>query len=178
MSSVKLEKVKNHPGIYKRGGRYVAIARDHRGRQVKRFAKTIAEAELRKAEIKVAADRFEPQQRSRVTFREYAPEWIETYAGRTTRGVGADTRKDYRKALERHAIPFLGSLKLAEIEPRDIKALAKKVGDSGVSVGTVRLQLAPVKALLADAFEEGLIRSNPAAGVRIARTRDGCRRRA
>ena len=33
---------------------------------------------------------------------------------------------------------------------------------------TVRLALAPVKAMLATAVEEGLIRSNPAAGLRIA----------
>jgi integrase len=37
-----------------------------------------------------------------------------------------------------------------------------------VSPNTVRLAIAPVRALLATAFEEGLIRSNPAAGVRIA----------
>jgi integrase len=37
-----------------------------------------------------------------------------------------------------------------------------------VSPNTVRLALAPVKAMLATALEEGLIRSNPAAGVRIA----------
>ena len=37
-----------------------------------------------------------------------------------------------------------------------------------VAPGTVRLAIAPVRALLATAFEEGLIRSNPAAGVRIA----------
>jgi integrase len=73
------------------------------------------------------------------------------------------------KALRRHAFPFLGRLRLSEIEPRDIKELAKAIGDQGVWAGTARLALAPVKALLAEAFEEGLIRSNPAAGVRIAR---------
>ena len=72
----KLEKVKRHPGIYQRGSRYVAVARDHRRRQVKRFAKTIAEAELRRSEIRVAADRHEPQLRSRISFAQYAAEWI------------------------------------------------------------------------------------------------------
>ena len=37
-----------------------------------------------------------------------------------------------------------------------------------VAPGTVRLAIAPVRALLATAFEDGLIRSNPAAGVRIS----------
>src|SRR4051812_21407567 len=100
MTPAKLEKVKNHPGIYRRGNRYVAVARDHRGRQVKRFAKPIAEAELKKAEIRVAADRREPQQRSRVTFADYAAEWLESYAGRTAKGIREETRADYRKRLE------------------------------------------------------------------------------
>jgi integrase len=79
------------------------------------------------------------------------------------------TRAPTRARPRPHAIPFLRRLRLSEIEPRDLKQHAKTIGDKGVSAGTVRLALAPVKALLAEAFEEGLIRSNPAAGVRIAR---------
>ena len=59
-------------------------------------------------------------------------------------------------------------MRLAEIEPRDVKRSAAHVASRGVSPNTVRLALAPVKALLATAVEEGLIRANPAAGVRIA----------
>jgi integrase len=163
-----LEKTKT-PGIYKRGGRYVAVYRDGRGKQRKAFAPTLKAARAVKAAKMTDVNRGEHRELSQETFASYAPKWITTYAGRTKRGLGSDTRDDYRKALERHAIPFLGRLRLSEIEPRDIKALAKEIGDSGVSAGTVRLQLAPVKALLAEAFEEGLIRANPAAGVRIAR---------
>jgi integrase len=166
--STALEKTKT-PGIYKRGGRYVAVYRDGRGHQRKAFAKTLKEARRVKAAKTTDVNRGEHRELSQETFAAYAPKWIDTYGGRTKRGIGSDTRDDYRKALERHAIPFLGRLRLSEIEPRDIKALAKEIADSGVSAGTVRLQLAPVKALLAEAFEEGLIRANPAAGVRIAR---------
>jgi integrase len=60
-------------------------------------------------------------------------------------------------------------MRLAEIEPRDVKRYATAVGARGVSANTVRLALAPVKALLATAVEDGLIRSNPAAGLRIAK---------
>jgi len=45
---------------------------------------------------------------------------------------------------------------------------AARVASRGVSQHTVRLALAPVKALLATAFEDGLIRANPSANVRIA----------
>jgi hypothetical protein len=51
-------------------------------------------------------------------------------------------------------------------EPRDVKRYATAVGARGVSANTVRLALAPVKALLATAVEDGLIRSNPAAAER------------
>ena len=37
----------------------------------------------------------------------------------------------------------------------------------------MRLALAPVKALLATAVEEGLIRSNPSAGLRLAQVVNG-----
>jgi integrase len=62
---------------------------------------------------------------------------------------------------------FFGQMRLVEIEPRDVKAYATEVAKRGVKPNTVRLQLAPVKALLATAVEEGLIRSNPSAGLRL-----------
>jgi integrase len=56
---------------------------------------------------------------------------------------------------------------LRAIEPLGLSAAA---GDRGVARNTVRLAVAPVKALLATAHEEGLIRANPAAGLRLGRT--------
>jgi integrase len=65
-------------------------------------------------------------------------------------------------------IAFFGRMRFAEIESREVKGFAAKIASRGVAAGTVRLALAPVKALLATAVEEGLIRSNPSAGLRIA----------
>ncbi len=59
---------------------------------------------------------------------------------------------------------------LAAIRPQDVKGYAAHVAARGVARNTVRLAVAPVKALLATAHEEGLIRSNPAAGLRLGRT--------
>src|SRR5438045_1573843 len=64
------------------------------------------------------------------------------------------------------AVAFFGRRRLAEIEPRDLRAYAAEIAKSGVARDTIRLALAPVKALLATASEDGLIRSNPAAGLR------------
>jgi integrase len=98
--------------------------------------------------------------------------WIETYAGRTAKGILEQTRSDYRARLEQDAIPYFGRSLLAAIEPQHIRDLARHVASRGVSPNTVRLSLAPVKALLATALEDGTIRSNPAAGVRIVSPRE------
>jgi hypothetical protein len=92
----KLEPVKNHPGIFKRGGRYIVVYRDPAGRQRKRFAPTLAAARDLKSTLRADVARGEYRQLSRVTFAEYAAEWVETYRGRTRRGVGEGTRSDYR----------------------------------------------------------------------------------
>lgn len=63
-------------------------------------------------------------------------------------------------------------MRLAAITPADVKGYAAEVASRGVAPNTVRLALSPVKALLADAFEEGLIRSNPdSGGSDVARVR-------
>lgn len=163
----RLEKTST-AGIYKRGGRYVVTYRDPQGRQRKQFARTLAEARDVKAAMRADVARGEYRTLSRVTFAEYAPEWIRSYQGRTSRGFRETTRDEYRRDLERDAIPFLGRLRLAEIEPRDIKRYAAHLAGRGLSPASVRLGIAPVRALLATAVEEGLIRSNPAAGLRFA----------
>jgi integrase len=160
------------PGIYKRGGRYVVIFRDPHGKQRKRSARTLAEARDLKAALTADVRRGEYRALSKVTFGEYAPEWIESYTGRTSRGIRPETLAEYRSDIERVAIPFFGRTQLAAIEPRDIKRLAAQLAESGLSAGSVRNTLAPVRALLATAFEEGLIRSNPASGLRIAQRVD------
>jgi integrase len=52
-----------------------------------------------------------------------------------------------------------------------VKRYAAEITARGAAPNTVRLAVAPLKALLATAVEDGLLRSNPAAGVRIAQPR-------
>ena len=159
------------PGIYRRGRRYVVVARV-RGRQVKRSAATLAEARVVKAALTTDVRRGEYREQARVTLAEYAPEWAESYTGRTSLGIGDGTRADYRSALERDAIPCpLGHLRLSEIEPRDLKRFATDLARRGLAPSSVAKSVAPLRALLATAVEEGLIRSNPAASLRLPRAR-------
>jgi integrase len=170
------------PGIYKRGGRYVVVYRDPSGKQRKEFAVTLAEARDVKATRTADVRRGEFREFSRVEFADYAAEWIDTYRGRTSRGFGDGSRDDYRGALDREAAPFFGRMRLVEIEPRDLKRFLAyleqpqprrhKHPRQGLAVSSVRKTVAPVRALLATAVEEGLLRANPAAGLRIAQQTD------
>ena len=156
------------PGVYRRGGRYVVQFRDSSGKLRKRAAATIKEARELKASLKTDVARGEYRETTRATFDPYALEWLDTYAGRTGKGVSENTKADYRASLVADAVPFFGKTPLAAISPQLVKRYAAHVASRGVSPNTVRLALAPVRCLLADAFEDGLIRSNPAAGLRIA----------
>ena len=164
------------PGVYKRGSRYVVVFRDPHGRQRKRAARTLAEARDLKATLTADVRRGEYRALSRVTFADYAVEWIESYQGRTSRGIRPETLADYRRDLGLAgdgsrigdgAVGFFGAMPLAAIEPRDLKRYAAELAARGLAPASVRNLIAPVRALLATAHEDGLIRANPAAGLRI-----------
>lgn len=171
MAAPAMEKT-SVPGVYKRGSRYMVVYRDGAGRQRKRSCRTLAEAREQKAIATADVARGEDRRLSQVTFAEYARQWLDTYGGSNGRGIRDETRADYRRRLEQDAIPYLGRLKLSEIEARDLDGLAAAVAKRGVAPSTVRISLAPVKALLATAHKRGEIRWNPAAGYRSAYTHE------
>src|SRR4051794_17575801 len=81
MATPKMERTR-HPGIYRRGGRYVVVWQ-HRGRQHKSFHRTLGEAR----EAKGARQAGESRPTTRATFEGYALGWLDTYQGRTSRGL-------------------------------------------------------------------------------------------
>jgi integrase len=180
MKTRELEKT-THPGIYRRGNRYVVAYRDPSGRQRKQSAGTLAEARTLRATLTADVKRGEFRQLSRVKFVEYAPGWAKGYNGRTDRGVEDRTREDYAAALgvdpvtfearspARLAVKFFGRMYLTEIELRHVKEYTGELAAAGLAPGTVRKCVAPLKALLATALEDGLIRVNPTDGLRLSR---------
>lgn len=120
--AAKMEKTRT-PGIYRRGTRYVVIYRDGDGRQRKESARTLDDARKVKAarETEVATGQHLPA--SRLRFEEYALEWVNRYQGRGSRGFRETTRDEYRRDLERFAIPyFTDKLKrtVEQVTPRDV----------------------------------------------------------
>jgi integrase len=172
--------IAKHPGFYRRGDWVVFPYRDQRRRMKWGKARTVTEAKRVKAQLvtDVARGEFVPQ--SKVTVPDYGRGWVETYQGRTSKAIGAHTRARYRRGLE-DAYEYFAGVRLSDVRPQDVKAFAAWVGkrarrrrgrDGKIDVrplteASVRASLAPVKAMFATAFEEGLIRMNPTAGVRI-----------
>jgi integrase len=128
------------------------VFRDPNGRQRKRSARTLAEAREVKASLTADVKRGEYRTLSKVTFADYAAEWIDSYQGRTSRGIRPETLADYRRDLGLDkdgtpigdgAIGFFGRMTLASIEPRDVKRYAAELAARGLAPGSVRNSLAP-----------------------------------
>lgn len=172
--------VKNNPGIVKRGDSY-GVRYTYRGKRRWKWFRTLTEAKRFKA--KAAAGEARPS--TPLTFKAYAPQWVKTYAGRTANGVGDGTRESYADALTRVAMPWFGTTRLDRIDAPMLRAYidhvaklpatkptkksAKKITAKTATMrpATVRRYYAPVRALMATAYEDGLIPTNPALGVRV-----------
>lgn len=93
--------------------------------------------------------------------------WLQNYNGRTARGLSESTRASYRDAIERCAIPFFRTTPLERIDPPMVRKYIAHLASQGLAPNSVRRMYAPVRALLATAYDDGQLRSNPAAGVRV-----------
>lgn len=164
--AAKLEKTR-YPGIYKRGSRYV-ITWEYRGQQRKESFATITEAR----EAKGNRTAGEKRPRSRVRFGDYFDEWIESYAGRTSRGFSETTRPEYRRPITAHAVPRWKAWRLAEIEPADVRDLFGQMRRDDCSTSQIKKLRAALSVMFATAVEDGVLRSNPVLGVRIPASRD------
>ncbi len=164
------------PGVYRRGERYVYSYRVE-GRQKWGSAASLDEARRLKRQAEADADRGELIDLTTARFGEYARDWIEHYQGRTSRGFRESTRSSYRQILNDRLIPYFDGvrrLRLAEIQPRDVKACVRWLVEQRdprtgrlLSKSTIRQHAGVLRALMGDAMEEGLLRSNPAKGVRV-----------
>jgi integrase len=171
----RLRKTKT-PGVYRRvdaKGKtlgYVAVI-EVAGKQRKRSARTYAAACRIKRESETDRDRGELQEPTTSAFLAFLDEWVERYRGQGRRGFRENTRDEYRRLIENYAHPYFTSkLKLVDVTAfglaRFVDWLAdpdeqgKRLSDSTLANITI-----PLRAALATANREGLIRHNPAQGL-------------
>jgi integrase len=117
--AAKLEKTST-PGVFKRGSRYAVVYRDASGRQRQEAARTLDDARRLRARRQASVDDGSYQPQTRERFADFALAWVDRYQGNGRRGFTDDTRDEYRRDLERYAIPRLGRHRLEQITPRDI----------------------------------------------------------
>jgi integrase len=171
----RLRKTKT-PGVFKRvdsEGRtigYVSIFRSA-GRQRKRHARTYEEAKRIKRESETDRDRGELQERTTIGFLRYLDEWVERYRGQGRRGFRESTREEYRRLIRaythRH---FPRKLKLVDVSTYALARYMDWLADEEeqgrrLSDRTIVNAVIPLRAALASAKREGLIRHNPAQGL-------------
>ncbi len=158
------------PGIFKRGNRYVFSYRVD-GKQRWESFRTLDQARRAKSARTTDIERGEFATPSRVTLHEYALAWVVRYQGRGRRGFRENTRDEYRRLLEQYAlVHFSERLRLTEITPSHVAGFVAWLCDpvkqaSALSDQTVRNAVTPLRACLATAVREGLIRSNPSREV-------------
>jgi integrase len=151
---------------------YVCIFRSA-GRQRKRSARTYEEAKRIKRESETDRDRGELQERTTIAFLRYLEEWVERYRGQGRRGFRENTRDEYRRLIRIHARPyFSGRLKLTELTTYEIARFLDWLADEQeqgkrLSDRTIANISIPIRAALATAKREGLIRHNPAQGLAL-----------
>jgi integrase len=166
------------PGVFKRidgKGRTIGYACVYRSgtRQRKRHARTYEEAKRIKRESETDRDRGELQERSAITFRRYLDEWVERYRGQGRRGFRETTREEYRRLIGAYAHAYFPArLKLVDVTTyalarfvdwlADEEAQGKALGDRTIANATM-----PLRAALATAKREGMIRHNPAQGLAL-----------
>jgi integrase len=159
------------PGVYKRGGTYVAITRDRRGKRIKTFHRTLSDARRAKAERDTGV-----KPASEESFAVYAERWLVNYEGRTARGLAPTTRADYEYLIREYAIPYFGRVKLGQIGRADVKEYIKHLatippkksqhGATRLSPASIRRIITPLRAMLNEAYEDQVITTD-AGNVRV-----------
>jgi integrase len=85
--------------------------------------------------------------------------------------VRPSTRAGYVESLNNYLLPALGHLRIADVKPSRIEALAAALGEKGLHPNTVRKVLDNARVLFAAAVREELIVTNPVSAARRPRGR-------
>ena len=162
------------PGIYKRGDSYGFRFTDPlTGKKRSSTHRTKAAATKARARTLAAIADGEYRSPTNTTFADYAREWIAGYTGTGSKGIRPATKSEYERDIRR-AIAFYGeSVKLASVDAASVRRYAKHLGTGsktdgrGLSTATRKRVMVPLRLCLEQAASDGVIRSNPAKGLRL-----------
>ena len=163
-----------HPGVYRRGGRFVAVYR-RGGRQRKESAPSFAEARM----LKRRREAEERAERAGQTLHEHALGWVESYAGSGRDTVSGHTRREYRRLFDTFALRYFSAeLRLGDLDRESLAGfvtwLAHYRGERGrLADRSIRNAVVPLRLCLAAAEERGLVEPGLAAALILPRRRGG-----
>ncbi len=166
----------SHPGVYRRGSRWVAVYRVD-GRQRKEFAATFREAR----EIKIRRTAEAADRRAGPTLHSYALEWIDHYAGRGAHDVINDrTRREYRRLLITYALAYFEpDSRLRDIDEHQARGfvdwLCRLTDEDGHRLcdRSVRNAVLPLQSCLRHAARAGLLGDRSEPMILLPRRRRG-----
>jgi integrase len=150
----------------RRGKWYVVI--DYHGRRKSKCVGTREAAERVKREIEARlalGDMGMIESSSSPTFKGYAEKWFDLHKASRLKH---STSQGYKSLLDQHLISELGSLRLEEITRERARGLVADLAQKELSPSTVRNVGALLRKILNEAFEDGLIESNPAARLGLS----------
>jgi integrase len=149
-----------YPGV--RGTTYRIKFQDASG---KRRLETLRGCTSYKEAEKILAERETDVRREgmvvpdKITFRQFASEWLEDYVA--VRGLKRSTASAYKTIVDRHLIEAFGSLKVGEVTVDRIERQVAKWTRAGQSARTVNANLQCLGLIFRAARKRKLVASNP-----------------
>ncbi len=170
------EKRTGKDGVYYRSrykigpGKYGTVT-DATGATIRFRTKRAAEEGANDEEAKVRAGTWRDPATGKTLFADYASRW---YAAQD---LALSTMEFYKSNVEVHLLPWFGEMEVGAISAHDIAEWEKSERAEGYKPGTINSWRGTLHLILADAVEEGLRDSNPAArrrgrGKRAGRASD------
>jgi integrase len=148
--------------------RYRVRYRDPAGRErAKSFARKVdAERFLRHLEADLMRGQWVDPDQGRSTVGELAERWFAT-----TATLKPKTREDYRSLLDNHVLPAFGQRPVASVDTLAVRGWLAGLVSGGLSPSRAKHAYYALFAVLEAAIQAGALLRNPAAGIRVPRSR-------
>jgi integrase len=145
--------------------RFQAMYRDPSGRQRSagtHSSRRVAEQAGRRAEARVEAGTWIDRAAGRISFRRYVEEfWW------PSRHLELSTKAGYRANLDRHFLPYLGEMPMADILPSTIQSWVTKAVNEGLSARSVVKYHVMLHSIFKRAVRDRIIAYNPCAETEL-----------
>lgn len=96
-------------------------------------------------------------------------DWMDEFLLDVEQRVSRATYVSYRSVINTHINPFIGDIRLTELQAHDIRSLISKLTQNGKSTRTIEYAYVVLNAALSMAVDDGFIPKNPAHRIKRAK---------